>query len=323
MTQNKVPVLVDGLPTMALIDTGAAVSVMSFNFKLRLGHKVMFRWNSSATFRAVSGETLSPIGVCVVSVTLGDKVFKVEFAVLASSTHDIILGIDFLRDCGATVDCGAGEILLSAFTDDSKRCQGSITVIEDVLLPPKSMKNVPVDTSASDAGTFDVLVEPVPLNCAKKNVLVPRCVLSISNGRSALWVLNYSTEPVMLPSGMWLALFEQNVNSLIASLSDQSVDLVQATHYTETNFLSMINKSLSSEKRQALVKVLAKHATVFDFAQNEEQTSIPYSRTRHVIDTGSAHPIRQKPYRVSSAERKIIAEQVEEMLKKKGHPRIM
>lgn len=93
-------------------------------------------------------------------------------------------------------------------------------------------------------------------------------------------------------------------------------DLVCATHYTETNFLSMINKSLSSEKRQALVKVLAKHATVFDFAQNEEQTSVPDSRTRHVIDTGSAHPIRQKPY--SSAERKVIAEQVEEMLKKRS-----
>uniref|UniRef100_L7LW12 RNA-directed DNA polymerase n=1 Tax=Rhipicephalus pulchellus TaxID=72859 RepID=L7LW12_RHIPC len=277
----------------------------------------MFRWDSCATFRAVSGETLCPLGVCVVSVTLGDKVFKVEFAVLASSTHDIILGIDFLRECGATVDCGAGEILLSAFTDDPKRCQGAITITEDVVLPPKSMKNVPVDTSASDAGTFDVLVDPVPFNCAKKNVLVPRCVLSITDGRSALWVLNYSTEPVMLPSGMRLALFEKNVNSsLIASLSDQSVDLVSATHSTEDHFLSMVNKSLSSEKRQALVRVLAKHASVFDFEQKDGQTSVPESRTRHVIDTGSAHPIRQKPYRVSSAERKIIAQQVEEMLKK-------
>lgn len=36
-----------------------------------------------------------------------------------------------------------------------------------------------------------------------------------------------------------------------------------------------------------------------------------------MIDTGSAHPIRQRPYRVSPSERKIIAEQVEEMLAKK------
>lgn len=318
MMQNKVHVLVDGLPTMALIDTGAAVSVMSLNFKSRLGPKVMFCWDNCATFRAVSGESLYPVGMCVASVALGHRVFKVEFAVLASSTHDVILGIDFLRECGATVDCGAGEILLSAFTEGSPRCHGTLAVTDDICLPPQSMKRVPVDTPAVDAGTFDVLVEPVPLNCVKKNVLVPRCAISITDGRSSLWVLNCSSEPVVLPSRMRLALFEQNASSCcIAALSDETVDHVAVTHPTEDKFLGMVNKSLPSEKRRALVHVLAKHAAVFDFAQSEEQFNVPESRTRHVIDTGSAHPIRQKPYRVSPAERKIIAQQVEEMLKKK------
>lgn len=128
----------------------------------------MFCWDSCATFRAVSGESLCPIGVCVVSVALGHRVFKVEFAVLTSSTHDVILGIDFLQERGATVDCSAGEILLSTFCEGSPSCQGTLTVIDDVLLPPQSMKRVPVDSSAAVTGTFDVLVEPVPLNCAKK-----------------------------------------------------------------------------------------------------------------------------------------------------------
>lgn len=95
MFKNKVFVLIDGVSSMALVDTGATVSVMSLAFKSLLGRKVMFRWDRADTFRGVSGELLYPVGVCNVDVTLGGQIFNAEFAVLPHSTHDVILGLDF------------------------------------------------------------------------------------------------------------------------------------------------------------------------------------------------------------------------------------
>lgn len=110
MLKNKVNVLIDGVSTMALVDTGATVSVMSVVFKNLLGRKVMFHWDHSTSFRGVSGDSLYPVGVCNVDVSLGGQTFNTEFTVLPRSTHDVILGIDFLKLCGANVDCRTGEL---------------------------------------------------------------------------------------------------------------------------------------------------------------------------------------------------------------------
>lgn len=70
MLKNKVHVLVDGIPTMALVDTGTTISVMSVNFKNLLGLKVMFCISHGATFRGVSGDALCPVGVFTVDVSV-------------------------------------------------------------------------------------------------------------------------------------------------------------------------------------------------------------------------------------------------------------
>lgn len=142
MLKNKVNVLIDGIPTMALVDTGATVSVMSLAFKNRLGHKVMFSWTDAITFRGVGGEWLHPLGVCAVSVLLAGKVFASEFLVLPRCSHDVILGIDFLEQCGASVDCGSGEISLNqlfipALSEQSSRGEdrNTLSVFDEVIAP--------------------------------------------------------------------------------------------------------------------------------------------------------------------------------------------
>lgn len=82
MLKNRVHVLVDTVPTMALVDTGATISVMSVNFKNLLGPKVMFCLSPGVTFRGVSGDALCPVGFCTVDVSLCGKVFCTEFAVI-------------------------------------------------------------------------------------------------------------------------------------------------------------------------------------------------------------------------------------------------
>ena len=113
MFKNRIRVSIDGLSATALVDTGATISVMSVSFKDRIGRKVMFPCQESTRFRGVGGDVLQPVGVCAVNVLLAGTVFPTEFLVLQRCTHDVILGIDFLQECGAFVDCGTGELSVS------------------------------------------------------------------------------------------------------------------------------------------------------------------------------------------------------------------
>lgn len=135
MLKNKVHVFIDGVSTMALVDTGATISVMSVLFKSLLGRKVMFRWDQNSSFRGVSGDSLYPVGVCNVNVSLGGKVFNAEFTVLPRSTHDVIQGIDFLQLCGANVDCRTGELSVSASVSsvlfDHPPCEERVFCVSD------------------------------------------------------------------------------------------------------------------------------------------------------------------------------------------------
>lgn len=194
MLRNTVEVLVDGTRTMALIDTGATVFVISFAFKSRLGRKVMFKWDQMVTFRGVGGESLCPLGVCSVNVSFGGHTFRAEFAVLPRSTHDVILGLDFLKQCGATVDCRNGEIYvdgtaLSALVEDSSCDERALRVFSDTIIPPRSAAFVSVLTTGVGIGAFEALIEPIPLNCAKKDILVPRSVVSVVQGHTKLTTL--------------------------------------------------------------------------------------------------------------------------------------
>lgn len=322
MDKNKVEVFIDGVQTMALVDTGATVSIMSRAFKERIGHKVMFCWDRGAIFRGVGGEPLCPIGICTVDVSLAGKIFQAEFAVLSRSTHNVILGIDFLRECGALVDCATGELsisslLHSALPEEPSLSEEHVLVVsEDILLPARSASLVPVMARGTGESTFRAVAEPIMSNCVKKDVLLPHCLISVDGGRSVLWAVNCSAASTVLPREMKLAVYERDVTLPLAAVSDEDCDFGKSCATLHGEFLKMINKGLSSTEREALRLVLAKHASVFDFFQGQTKTEMPACRTRHTIDTGTASPVRQKPYRVSPSERRVIADQVNEMLQK-------
>lgn len=320
MSKNKVSVCVSGVNTVALVDTGAAVSVMSLPFKNRLGPKVMFACNRNAHFRGVGGEPLRPVGICSATVALGEETFRTEFTVLALATHDVILGIDFLRECGATLDCGAGEIsfrpeILPVIVEDANENLGGVfSVAEDVILPAMSATFIPVNSVCTRTGTSQVLVEPDFNNSLKKNVIVPRALVEAINGSTRVWTVNASIEPVLLPCGFKIAKYDEHVTVSIHAVSTSADPTIRGSDYSN-DLKRMINKSLTSSEHLALEELLAHHASVFDFARDAHSFSLPTSRMRHQINTGNAPPIRRKPYRVSSAERKVINEQTQDMLK--------
>lgn len=176
------------------------------------------------------------------------------------------------------------------------------------MIPARCALFVRVAWPGSPVRYLDAVVEPTTQNCAKKNVLVPRAAISVVQGQSQLWTVNYSSEPVMLPRGLNVAHGTKYTSTSIAVLTEESGPSVHTHPMDSSKLLNMINKSLEQDERRALVDVLSKHAGVFDFSQLERCPVIPATRTHHTIHTGGARPIRQKtlprfPVRATSNQR--------------------
>lgn len=207
------------------------------------------------------------------------------------------------------------SVLPACIEQATETSRGVFAVADDTLSPPMSAIFVPVKCShMSTSSSCVALVEPDLNTAMKKNVFVPQSLVHQEGGFTHLWTVNASSEPVLLPKGLTITTYADNL--------DTSLDAIcmtrPATHVepdNTANFIKMVKKSLPSEQRHALEKLLTRHASVFDFTQCKYPPASPESRTQHQIYTGDAPPIRKKPYRVSPAQRSGINEKTEEMLR--------
>lgn len=100
-------------------------------------------------------------------------------------------------------------------------------------------------TTNPSAGSFAIVIEPLLLPCVKKNMFVPRHLVSLTGGN---WVVNCTSESVILPESMCLALFEKECAICIAALSDCAKSGLADFSVTESGYLKIISKSLPSQK---------------------------------------------------------------------------
>ena len=88
-----------------------------------------------------------------------------------------------------------------------------------------------------------------------------------------------------------------------------------AVHYDPEPFTTpeeeiQLGSGLTEEMRQEVLFVLSKHRKCFPSSEKLGSTSL----VEFTIDTGDAKPVRSNPIRVSSIERRIIAQKVEKFL---------
>lgn len=198
---NIIDVFVDGVRASALIDTGAAVSVM--NAKLsRLLRKVTTQL-SGLSLRTASAQSIHPTAVCTARVVIRDAMYAVEFIIIPACSHDIILGWDFLSRHNAVIHCTQAEIELSPFSEmtpaDSQSPSNKLLVTDDTQVPPNASAAVSVYCD----GLCDTiaLLSPCDRVLTKKGLLVPFATVQITHGTSAIFVSNPSPYTVTLVRG--------------------------------------------------------------------------------------------------------------------------
>lgn len=306
---------VDGVATLALIDTGAAVSVIDAKL-CRMLRKVTTPVGG-VTLRTASAQPLEPLAACTARVTIQGVVYVVELIVLSACSHSVILGWDFLSRHHAIIDCDRAEVeLFPEVEKPQDETTAKLRVNDDTHIPPGSSALVPLScNSISDA---TVVFEPSGLICARKGLSLPFAVLDIATGAGTMLISNPTSFPTTLFRGECLGVVEEVNPGLLVSVFEEltPVDITALGLQSppdDTLLRSAIDDDLPSAERDELLTLIHRFTSSFDCCDTALGRT---STVCHEIDTGTHAPLRQRPYRVSSTERRVIDEQVADMLKR-------
>lgn len=271
----------------------------------------------SRILRVADGGMTSVAGLCTARVELAGHAIPVTFAVLETCPHDVIIGLDFLADHAALIDCASGVLRLelpSPLATDAAR-QPRLRSIEHIRLAPKAVTYLPL-TSSPPVPDGDYIVSPVTDVLLDRHVALPFSVVTVTQNRITLPLLNFGLSTQVLPHGIALALLSPLDNCEISAMALDTAQVDNANYHNlakSEEFVTMISPDLPAHQAQELRCLLASHRDIFDFdGRPLGQTSV----VTHHINTGDARPIRRRPYRVSQTERGVIQREVDEMLKR-------
>ncbi|XP_064455072.1 uncharacterized protein LOC135400434 [Ornithodoros turicata] len=276
--------------------------------------KVTFKDGSflKSAFNHISHTT----GSCTARIAISDVCFPVEFRVLPVTSHDIILGCDYLQEHHAIIDHSRGEITLPTgpvYASEADCGVLKLHVEHDTVLPPRT--TIFIDAVSSEASsTPEVILSPHHTPLARKVLVAPFSLSRIDGGKTSLPVSNTLWEPVLLPCGFVVATLEPVKLGAVHALGNSADAAVALPHPVHDSALCRtVSPSLDDRSRGMLLSLLRNYAHLFDL----DKSPLGVARdVEHSVDTGSERPLRQRPYRVSPAERQQIDKEVDQMLSK-------
>ncbi|UYV63435.1 hypothetical protein LAZ67_2004061 [Cordylochernes scorpioides] len=303
---------INGLETTILIDSGADYSVVSEKFRRLL--RTPFFVESGPVVKVANGKLVKTLGKCSLKVHINDLTTTFEFIVIPDCSHDIILGWDFFKATRAVIDCGHQELYLEEtlpINDDQINLD--VYSADNYVIPPKSSCKISVVGTPLQENR-DVLICPNWELSIRKEFIIPSLLTTFQQGKADLWIANGTSKPLMIPSRMALGtMSDVDVGSICSLKCDELFQEEEMwTTKLDQKIEAMIDSNLTEDQQNKMMNVLKKFSNVFDFSGKSQPAR---SKIKHKIDTGDHAPTKQRPYRVSGMERKIIQQEVDRMMK--------
>ncbi|UYV61424.1 ACE [Cordylochernes scorpioides] len=304
MEKNWISVNIQGRNVQALVDSGADYSVISEAFR-RFIKAPVFKENGPL-LRTADKKPIVTLGKCSLEVQIKGLYIIFYFVVAAECSHDS-------HRCHYRL----WEKLYSSEAEKSYEWKDlELCAAMDCVLPPKSFGKIVV-TNQDVFGSRDVVVTGSKRLQLEKGLFIPSSLVRFLHGRAVLWVTNSTHQSQVIPSDMKVGTMQDlevgSISNLDACSEIAGKDEVTSPDVREC-LISMISTDLEETKKNRLLTCLNEFADIFDF----EKKSFPVSgKIKHKIDTSDYPPIRQRPYRVSPAERRVIQSEVEKMMETK------
>src|SRR5678815_4377150 len=277
---------INGRPQLCLIYTGSEVSLVPSStvdgLELRSCNRVLMAANGSDI--NVLGEVRVPI-----KITNG---FHIHTSFLVSDQiSEPMLGMDWLREHRCRLGFGMGSLFVGRRRISLVRGNGSIwcrrvIVAEEVLVSPKSQRDIPVKTMYGDLTT----VAPAWMTEAKEiqpGVHLARVVVG-DYADARVRVVNLSEDPVRLSKDRPLGELHPVEVELCETNRDDGDAVGQAS--PTDKLIADLPVEVPAEIRERLGALLVKYNDVFSASDRDiGRTSV----STHRIETGDARPVRQ------------------------------
>ena len=321
----------------ALIDTGAAVTAVSARVWQRCSSNISLNLGppNHDSITTVDGCLLKVIGRVMLPFAIDFKIFRSEAHVIQDLTSDVILGRNFFEKFCAKIDFDEGMIRFKHGEDPLPFDSDPVTIDNDYC--PEFVCSVHADTAFTIPPQSEIIVlgrlnAELPLKETVCGLVVPRndlphrysifgaseLVKVTEDGTIPVRMVNPSARPVKIFRKTRLGDFESVDNRIETfQLSEApeefsySLKTMEKADYSE--FPDLSDSVLSEADKIKFGDLFQSYRDVFAFTDDQlGKTSL----VQHVIATGDALPIKQRPYRTSPKCKQEIDRQVEDMLQK-------
>ena len=219
--------ILNGQRIKALVDTGAAMSVIEEHFlkEIYWGNLPPLHKHSSGDVKTVSGTPLPVSGRFTTTLEIANGVYSCIFLVVRDLTYDALVGRDFLRANGAVINLKDSTLQLEesiARPHSEEACP--VRVLYNCVIPASSEAVIPgyLDQTYT---TGDVgFIEASPCLIERYQLQGAASLVTLSADHTVPFrLINPTRHPVALYRGATLGTFSQTDESLqVFSLSTKS-----------------------------------------------------------------------------------------------------
>ena len=338
------PVKINGVPTHALIDTGAGCCLLSkavFEAMPKSRYPIKHR---PRDLHAVGGLSLKTIGDLVCDVVVNGRQYAIDMVVSTQNESiGCILGMDFLQDhdCELSVRTGhlfIGGMKVSLRRESTTNSISRIRLREDVTLPPRCEMSVSGKSEAMTKRITSYYSCVEPSACmqrkAKDHILAGCAVVQTNAKNVSIPIMNTGNDTRVLRKGTVIGIMKATAkvsedptdNDPLRLGADRVRRIKDNDVRKEDNGLSRlqqyehiaplmndISDDITPVQRGLLQEALMEFADVFSSGP-EDMGGTDY--VKHTIDTGDSRPIRLPPRRLPIAKQDCETEEVQKMLKR-------
>ena len=300
----------------ALVDTGAAVSVIDENFlkEIYQGHLPPLQKHSSGDVKTVSGAPLPVSGRFTTTLEIANGLYSSTFLVVRDLTYDALLGRDFLRANGAVINLKDSTLQLEesiARPHSEGACP--VRVLYNCVIPASSEAVIPAYLDQTYTPGDVGFVEASPRLIERYQLQGAASLVTVSADHTVPFrLINPTRKPVTLYRGATLGTFSQTDESLqVFSLSTKTEPTKEPQAEVPDVPVDLANADLTDSQKTELQRLINEYRDVFALSPQElGRTNL----VQHHINTGDHPPIRQRAYRVPEAQKRRIEQCIDEML---------
>ena len=327
-----IPAVVEGVDAKLLVDSGAAVTLISQSLYEKINHKqCLIHCDMDNIVLKAAGDSILEVKAYV---TVGFDIAGVTYtwtAFVVPISEDALLGYDFLYHFDCVLEARRGLKINGKFVN----CElaghvpdvNRVCLKSDTIIPARS--EAVAHTCIPDQSlTDDIVIEPLSEGLRNDSLLVGACLVS-SSSSMPVRIMNTSSEDINMCAGTTIGRAHEVCN--VITINDDEVHegntAIRSCHVqadinsnVSTEPLHPIvdelyqrnSMDLNADEKKQLRDLLIKHDNAFAKSPSDlGRTSI----LKHKIETGNARPIRQPARRPPRAfegeEEKIISEQLE------------